>query len=456
MRIGLASPLGDARRAASSLPIVLLTLVACARIEPPPGGPPDQAPPYLVSVSPDTMASLPGFDGEVEFQFNEVISEGSSPNRGTGTGDLERLVLLSPTDRVPEVSWKRSRITVRPREGWRPNTVYRVELLPGVMDLRNNRANTLSRTLTFTTGGQMPRDTLALRVYDWTTGRPAARALVEAFLLPDSLRYRFTTDSAGRIAATPLPEGEFLVYAVIDANGNSLREEREAFDSSTVATGADSVELWTFPHDTTPPRVREALPRDSVTVAVQFSQPLHPAMALDRDSVSVWRQADSSAVEVAWLLTGSQADSLQRAERDSAAAVRAAEAEALADSAAPRDSAPAARAKPGAGPGAIAEEPASRPALTDRLMLRLASPMDSAGRYGFSIRGVRNVTGVSADVSGVFVAPEPQAPVAPVVGTPLQPDSLRALPDSLRAPPDSVINRPDTLPRPGSALPQRR
>ena len=439
MRVVFASPAGGARRAARSLAIALVALAACARIEPPPGGPPDQAPPYLVSVSPDTMASLPGFDGEVEFQFNEVISEGSSPSRGTGTGDLERLILLSPTDKIPEVSWKRSRLTVRPREGWRPNTVYRVELLPGVMDLRNNRATELSRTLTFTTGGEMPRDTLALRVYDWTTGRPAVRALVEAFLLPDSLRYRFSTDSSGRISATPLPPGQFLVYAVLDANSNSLREEREAFDSATVATGADSVELWTFPHDTTPPRVREALPRDSTSVAVQFSQPLDPGLDLTPEAVSVWRQADSSMVEVAWLLTQAEADSLQRAEQDSAMK-RAAEAVAP-DSAAPTpppDSAPAARAKPGAGPGAPAPEPPSRPALSDRLMLRLVAPMDSGGRYGFSIRGVRNVTGVSADVNGVFVAPEPRAVAAPVIDTLLRPDSLRTFPDL----------QPGVMPRP--------
>jgi hypothetical protein len=427
--------------------LVLAALVACARIEPPPGGPPDQAPPLLEAVTPDSMASLPGFEGEVEFRFNEVISEGSSPNRGTGTGDLERLVLLSPTDRVPDVSWKRNRITVRPREGWRPNTVYRVELLPGVMDLRNNRATTLGRTLTFTTGGETPRDTLALRVYDWTTGRPAARALVEAFLLPDSLRYRFSTDSAGHMLAAPLPAGQFLVYGVIDANSNSMRETREAFDSVTVATGADSVELWTFPHDTVPPRVREALPRDSVTVAVQFSQPLHPAVRFTADSVSVWRLADSSAVEVVWLLRAAEADSMQRAAQDSTAAAPAA-ADTNRRAAVPADSAVAAqRVKPGAEPGAPILESPSRSPLSDRVMLRLAGSMDSAGRYGFSIRGVRNVTGVSASVEGRFVAPEPRAIPATPVDSLLQPDSLRALPDSLRAPYDTVPRRVDTLPR---------
>ena len=427
--------------------LVLAAVVACARIEPPPGGPPDQAPPFLVAVTPDTMASLPEFEGEVEFRFNEVISEGSSPNRGTGTGDLERLVLLSPTDRVPDVSWKRNRITVRPREGWRPNTVYRVELLPGVMDLRNNRATTLGRTLTFTTGGDTPRDTLALRVYDWTTGRPAARALVEAFLLPDSLRYRFSTDSTGRILAAPLPAGQFLVYGVIDANSNSLRETREAFDSATVATGADSVELWTFPHDTVPPRVREALPRDSVTVAVQFSQPLHPSVRFPTESVTVWRLADSSSVEVAWLLREAEADSVERASRDSAAGAAAA-ADTVARAEAPLDSAVVEqRVKPGAQLGAATEDTPSRQPLSDRVLLRLAASMDSAGRYGFSISGVQNVTGVSARVDGRFVAQEPRSLRTPPPDTLVQPDSLRALPDSLRVPQDTLLRRVDTLPR---------
>ena len=116
-----------------------LSVLACARIEPPPGGPPDRAPPRLIATRPDSFARLTAFKGVAEFQFDEVVSEGGSPNRGEGTGGLERLVILSPSKRVPEVRWRRNRITVRPQEGWRPNRVYRVELLPGVTDLRNNR-----------------------------------------------------------------------------------------------------------------------------------------------------------------------------------------------------------------------------------------------------------------------------------------------------------------------------
>ena len=164
----------NARQRADLRLIVALTLatgLACASIAPPPGGPTDRLPPRLVAVVPDTMAVLADFDDEVEFQFDEVVAEGGTPNFGLGTGDLERLIILSPDSQVPSVSWKRSRITVKPRDGWRPNTVYRVEFLPGVADLRGNRSLE-GRVLTFSTGAPRPTTTLRGLVVDWGTQRP--------------------------------------------------------------------------------------------------------------------------------------------------------------------------------------------------------------------------------------------------------------------------------------------
>ena len=100
---------------------------ACANILPPPGGPPDTAPPQLVSISPESLAVLPAFDGDVEFRFSEVVAEGAA-GQGDALGELERLVILSPARGVPEIRWHRNRITVRPRGGWLPNRVYRVQL----------------------------------------------------------------------------------------------------------------------------------------------------------------------------------------------------------------------------------------------------------------------------------------------------------------------------------------
>src|SRR5688572_3081954 len=189
---GSCPAMARARRA-RSLPLVLsgsgwtaFLLLACARIEPPPGGPPDAAPPQLVRTTPDSLASLPDFSGDVEFSFDEVISEGSSPSQGTGTGDLEKLVLLSPTKEIPEVRWRRNRITVRPDEGWQRDRVYRVELLPGVADLRRNRLDS-GAVVTFSTGAPAPRTRFEGVVVDWTSARPTPGALIVAMKLPDSL-----------------------------------------------------------------------------------------------------------------------------------------------------------------------------------------------------------------------------------------------------------------------------
>ena len=93
-------------RAVRPVSVLALAALACARIEPPPGGPPDTSPPQLLATRPDSFARIPGFRGSVEFRFDEVISEGSSANEGTGTGDLEKLVILSPSTKVPDVySW---------------------------------------------------------------------------------------------------------------------------------------------------------------------------------------------------------------------------------------------------------------------------------------------------------------------------------------------------------------
>ena len=396
-----------------------LLLAGCARIEPPPGGPPDAAPPRLEATSPEQLASLPDFDGEVEFRFSEVISEGATASQGTGFGDLERLVVLSPTTRVPEVRWRRNRITVRPREGWLPNTVYRVELLPGVADLRNNRSTEGGAVVTFTTGGPVPTDTLSGQAWDWTTGRPAAGALIEAALLPDTLTYRFVADSSGTFALAPLPAGTYLVTAALDPERDRRRTGREPFDSTRMETGAGArAELWIFPHDSAGPRLSEITSIDSLSIRLRFSQMLDPYQALDSLAVSLHLLPDSTPVAVAALLRESAFDSLYRAVRPDSVA--------RADSAAAPGDTTAARPDSGLkAPPAPAARP-SRPTLSDRLILRASAPLAPEGSYAITVRGVRNASGISTDAGGVLQVSERAAPpAAPRPGTPALPtDSI--------------------------------
>lgn len=402
-------------------------------MQPPPGGPTDRTPPRVVAVHPDSLAVLPKFAGDVEFQFDEVVSEGASPNFGLGTGDLEKLVILSPTLAVPSVHWKRSRITVRPRDGWQPNRVYRVELLPGVADLSNNRSTT-GTVVTFTTGAPLPTRTLRGRIVDWMTQRPMPKALVEAILLPDSLPYRTSADSTGRFALGPIPAGEYLVYGVIDQNSDFRFDPREAFDTTRIAATRDSVgEIWAFKHDSTAARLTTVAMVDSLSLQLTFSQSLNPYQRLPADSVELRLLPDSTRVPVLAIVRKEEfdslyavrpapdttakgrarsdslrADSLARARADSLRADSLARARAAAEiriPGVPRRQLPG-RDTTGTGPLR------SKPALFDRLFVRATTRLRPGASYAIIVHGVQSLSRITATVRQGVKIPEVPADTA--------------------------------------------
>lgn len=266
---------------------VALLIAACARMAPPPGGPQRLVPAILLGMYPDSGIAPCDFRGNAEFRFDEVTSDAGEPNFGTGTGALEKLILLSPDTAVPTVEWRRDRITVRPRGGWRPNRTYRIELLPGVMDLRNNITKT-GHTIAFTTCGPRPTRTLSGRAIEWIGRRAVPAALIEAFHLPDSARYRTIADSAGRFRLADLPDGPYLVFASVDQTRRRRRGPDDTWDSVRVDAARDTVgEIWTFPRDTLPPKIVDATRQDSQSILVTFAKPIDPGLRLDSASVRV-------------------------------------------------------------------------------------------------------------------------------------------------------------------------
>ena len=112
----------------------------CASVGQPPGGPPDSAPPKILAVKPESGAVVPNLSGDAVIQFDEVIEE--MAGSGAGLSPLAKQVLLSPVAGEVKVSWHRSSVRIKPKEGWKKR-VYRLEILPGFTDLRRNR--TLAR-----------------------------------------------------------------------------------------------------------------------------------------------------------------------------------------------------------------------------------------------------------------------------------------------------------------------
>jgi hypothetical protein len=413
-------------------------LAGCARMAPPPGGPPDGTPPVLLGTVPDSVRVLDGFDGWVEFQFDEVISEGAQPNFGFGNGELEKLILLSPAPDsvVPRVQWRRDRLLVRPRDGWLPNTTYRIELAPGIRDIREpSNASTSASVVTFATGGTLPTRYIVGRAVDWSGSRPAPLALVEALLMPDSLPYRTLADSSGRFAFGPLPQGEFLVRVALDQNRNRRLEATEAWDTVRLIAGRDLVgEIWAFPRDSAPPRIQSAERVDSFTIGLVLTKSLDPGFSLPADSIRVLGLPDSGSIGPIGALPQPAHDSLYRGRggitptrpaADSGAAARG-------DSTppTPRPARPiAARAPAGGGqqPDTLEQK---RPPLTNRLNVRTTGIIQLGTSYLIEVRGVRSIGKGRSEVLRIRLDTPKPPPV-----------------DTTKARADSLARRADSLPR---------
>lgn len=284
-------------------PAVAALLTGCANIGSPPGGPTRTEPPRLVAIAPDSGAVNVRAD-KVTFRFDAVVSD-----RPTGqAATLEALFIISPRDGAPRVSWERSRVEVRPRRGFLPNTAYSVTMLPGITDLRGNTLRE-TRTIVFSTGPTIPPYAIRGRVFDWLAERPAASALIEVTRRPDSVQYVGSVDSTGQFSVGPLASGTYSVRAILDNNRNRALDPSEPWDSLAVIVREVSpfVELLAVVRDTSGPRILTGEVRDSVTIVLNFDKPLDPAAALTPGSFRVLG-ADSARLVIARVLPRRPAD----------------------------------------------------------------------------------------------------------------------------------------------------
>ena len=372
----------------------LAASVACASASPPPGGPEDRNPPRVLKVTPDSNA-VNVRDRNVVFQFDETIND-----RGSGAQELDNFFLVSPSDGAPRVSWHRSRIEVRPRNGFRDNTAYTVTLLPGFSDLRGNTARS-GASVVFSTGPTIPPDNITGTVFDWAAERPAARALMQA-MTPDSLLYLAQSDSLGHFTLGPLPPGSYLVRAIIDANSNRALDRTEQFDTARVTVPQTAaLELRTIARDTLPPRIASVTPVDSLSLRITFDRNLDP------DSVppaSAFRlvASDSTPIGVTAVLTprAEQAEVQARQQQVSDSLRRA-------DSLAGRPLVPIRAVTP---PARRAGTTPSAPPPYSSLLIRIARPLAPAATYRLSVSSARGLSGRVSGSERTFTMPRAPAP----------------------------------------------
>lgn len=392
----------------------------------PPGGPPDTDPPQLVRVTPDTNA-LNVRGNSISFQFNEVVSE-----RPQGAQDLAGLFLVSPSRGPVGISWRRTSVHVTPRGGLRPNTTYTVRMLPGMLDLDNN-ADSVGMTLVFSTGPSLATGQIAGRIFDWAAARPAANALVEAIMLPDSARFATHADSSGTFALANMPPGRFLLRGLIDQNNNAEVDSRELFDTVTVnLTDSLRRELLAAVRDTLGVGIATAELRDSVTLRLALDRPLDTLFVPTASLIRI-QAADSSIVPFASIITQAEldqriADSVrakavqdsvrQAFVRDSARVADSIRTAQTAPTRAPMVATPVPRPT-GRRPGATNVPPPPAPRDTTNripskpsakipvsaLYVKFAQPLRAGSSFRVTATDLRSVTGATRTSSRVFQTP---------------------------------------------------
>jgi hypothetical protein len=380
---------------------VALLGVACASPGMPPGGPPHVTAPQIVAIIPDsgTVGVKPK---EVVFRFDEVVAE--RPVSVTTLGDL---FLISPRDGVPDASWHRDAIGVKPAHGWRANTPYTVIMLPGLADIRGNVRNTGVSTF-FSTGRTIPRTRLVGDVFDWVSGSPGKGALVESFVPPDSIHpYVALADSNGMFVMEHVPPVRYTVRAYLDRNRNLAVDPSEPWDTVSVSL-ADSarINLFIFVHDTLPPKVRDVKALDSLTLQLTFDKPVDPTQTLGTKNLAVIGP-DSSRLPIV---------SVGPPPKDTAAQV-------IPAPGVPRTirGAPAGRRDT----TAVAKPVMPRPVPITDVLIKLQRPLTPKLLYHVRAIGIRGLTGRTGDSERAYTPPAPPpAPTAkpkPVAAPPASP-----------------------------------
>ena len=374
---------------------------ACASMQTPPGGPPDAEPAVLLRVVPETGA-VNARPRSAVFEFDEVIAQRQ------GAEQLADLFLISPAEGAPEIDWDRERIEVRPRQGWRPNTTYTVTMLPGLTDLRGN-ARTEGATVVFSTGPSIAGAALRGIIFDWIAGRVTPGARVEAVSRPDSVVYVGRADSSGTFVIPNIPNGDYTVRAIVDANRNRALDPREAWDSVRVTvTDSARVELLTHPHDSVPPRIDRVTVRDSFTLRVVVTPPIDPAVTID-PSLFALVGADSMPVQIAEA-RAAQVYEREQAERDRARA------DSIARATPPPPTTPG-LAPPEPTPSAVTAVAMSRPSPITEIVIVVARPLRAGAAYRLRAVPIRGLMGTARESERVFTVPEPPKPAGPP-GTP--------------------------------------
>ncbi len=222
----------------------LTALAGCAKPGPPPGGPIDEDPPWVVSTEPLDGAVDVAVDSGVFVLFSEEMDRAS----------VERAVDITPETVLRRAGWRGPRLEIRTAEELSDSTTYVVTLGDGMRDYHGVATDT-TVTLAFSTGGAI--DDCAVTGTVTADGEPAVGATVwvcSTSPKPDSLGVIGRCGSSAMTAAGGSFDIGYLnpsrspysLVAFLDSDGDGAYSPWEeagtvTFDAVTFAAPGDTM-----------------------------------------------------------------------------------------------------------------------------------------------------------------------------------------------------------------------
>ena len=208
-------------------------LASCAKMGQPDGGWYDETPPRILGASPADKATEVT-DHKMYIYFNEYIK----------LSDASQKVVVSPPQmEAPDIKDAGKRIIIDLKDSLKANTTYTIDFSDAISD--NNEGNPLGNyTYSFSTGTEIDTMEVSGYVYEAENLEPIKGIMVGLYdNLADSVFRKepfqrvSRTDSRGRFVIKGIKPGNYRVYALMDADGNYLfnqKSEKIAFSRDII------------------------------------------------------------------------------------------------------------------------------------------------------------------------------------------------------------------------------
>lgn len=228
--------------------LVILTIIGCASVQPPTGGPRDRQAPKIVSEKPKNFTL--NFSGkEIEMEFDEFIKL---------TNEFKEISVSPSVNKMPIFKIKKNILNIKFQDSLEINTTYTINFGKAIIDY--NEGNILKNySYVFSTGPVIDSLTLSGNVVQSLTKKPEIE--IPVFIIPIKQDSIFTkkpaniftlTDSLGNFTLRNLKPDTYRIYALKEVGGgdrvyNSVNEEI-AFqrDSIVLTKNISGIKLETF------------------------------------------------------------------------------------------------------------------------------------------------------------------------------------------------------------------